>query len=339
MEHEQSYPDPHLHCTPCGSLVNYVDDRTYTFTHKDPNMLSQVLSDKYRVVEEYMVNNKLVINADKTHLVVMGSRKMDTDRQSVRLTAGLHTIVPSVSEKLLGCNIHQNLKWQTHIQNAENSLTRQLTSRLNALQKVSVNACFKTRLSAANGVFMSSLAYLLPLWGGCEGYLIKTLQVLQNRAARQVTKLSWYTPVRKLLSQCNWLSIRQLIFYHSSLTVYRTTKTGVPVYLRQNLTSEHRSEPNRFPARSTRGIAPDIYGVGESGHEEVDSGDESGDSDDEWRQSTGGRGGIGPLVQNSFLVRAAESFNQIPANIRLCRTLPLFKKKLKQWIKLNMPYD
>ena len=46
----------------------------------------------------------------------------------------------------------------------------------------------------------------------------------------------------------------------------------------------------------------------------------------------------GTLVQNIFLVRAAESFNQIPANIRSCGALPLFKKKLKQWIGLNIPH-
>ena len=69
----------------------------------------------------------------------------------------------------------------------KNCLIKRLTSRLNALQKVSVHATFKTRLSAANGVFMSVLAYLIPLWGGCEGYLVKALQVLQNRAARQLT--------------------------------------------------------------------------------------------------------------------------------------------------------
>ena len=188
---------------------------------------------------------------------------------------------------------------------------------------------------------MSTLAYLIPLWGGCEGYLVKVLQVLQNRAARQVTKLSWYTPVRKLLSQCNWLSIRQLIFYHSSLTVYRTTKTGVPVYLRQHLNSDqpnNMTEPNRFPARSTRGIAPEIYGAVESDISGDDSSDEGGDdSDDEWSQGAVG-GGIGTLVQNSFLVRAAESFNQIPANIRSCGALPLFMKKLKQRIRLNIPH-
>ena len=217
--HEQSlsYKQPTMKCEPCGSLVNYVDDGTYTYSHSDPNMLSTMLTSKYKVIEEYMVGNKLVINADKTHLVVMGSKKHEAARQTVELRAGQHLISPSATEKLLGCSINENLKWQTHIQTGESSLMKQLTSRLNALQKVSIHATFKTRLSAANGVFMSVLAYLIPLWGGCEGYLVRAMQVLQNRAARQVTKLNWFTPTRKLLNQCNWLSISQLIFYHSAL--------------------------------------------------------------------------------------------------------------------------
>ena len=44
---------------------------------------------------------------------------------------------------------------------------------------------------------MSVLAYLIPLWGGCEGYLIRAMQVLQNRAARQVTKLNWFISYQK----------------------------------------------------------------------------------------------------------------------------------------------
>ena len=85
------------------------------------------------------------------------------------------------------------------------------------------------------------------------------------------------------------------------------------------------TEPNRFPARSYRGIAPEIYGAAESDLSGDDSIDEGGDdSDDEWSQGAVG-GGIGALVQNSFLVRAAESFNQIPANIKSCGTLRVFK--------------
>ena len=305
-QHEKplSYKQPNTHCTPCGGLVNYVDDGTYTYTNKDPDVLSEVLTDKYKIIEQYMVSNKLVINGDKTHLVVMGTRKMEAARRSVELIAGQHTIRPSETEKLLGCSINQNLKWQSHVQTGESSLTKQLTSRLNALQKVSIHASFKTRLSAANGVFMSSLAYLIPLWGGCEGYLVNALQVLQNRAARQVTKLSWYTPIRRLLNQCNWLSIRQLIFYHSALTVYRTIKTRTPLYLSQQLSTEHP-----YPTRLATGGGVRITGV------------------------------HGGLVNKSFLIRAAQEYNSVPARIRASSSLPTFKQKLKQWVKTNIPLD
>ena len=164
-----------------------------------------------------MVKNKLVINADKTHLVVMGSKAVTRARQAVSMRAGKFMIHPTETEKLLGCNIHQNLKWKFHIQTGENSLIKNLTRKVNALQKVCTHASFKTRLAASNGVFMSTLTYLLPVWGGCEGYLLKSIQILQNKAARQVTRLSRYTPVRRLLSQCNWLSIKQLIFYQSAV--------------------------------------------------------------------------------------------------------------------------
>ena len=129
---ELSYKEPNLHCAPCGGPVNYVDGGTYTIAHKGPAVLSDILSEKYKAIEEYMISNKLVINGDKTHLVVRRSKKMDMDmpRQAVSLQAGPHTILPSKTEKLLGCNINQNLKWQTQIQTGKKSLTKNLTSRL-----------------------------------------------------------------------------------------------------------------------------------------------------------------------------------------------------------------
>ena len=32
----------------CGELVGYVDDGAYTYEHKDPTVLSRVLSDKFK---------------------------------------------------------------------------------------------------------------------------------------------------------------------------------------------------------------------------------------------------------------------------------------------------
>ena len=62
-----------------------------------------------------MNNNKLVINPDKTHIMVMGSRKSAVLRQQVSMMAGEFLIKPSETETLLGANIHQSLKWNQHL--------------------------------------------------------------------------------------------------------------------------------------------------------------------------------------------------------------------------------
>ena len=46
--------------------------------------------------------NKLVINPDKTHLMVMASKKNDRKRMEVSMKAGEFTINPTETEKLLG---------------------------------------------------------------------------------------------------------------------------------------------------------------------------------------------------------------------------------------------
>ena len=87
--------------------MNYVDDATYSYASDDPRELSDMLNIKYKCIAEYMAANKLVINADKTHLLVMGTPAMGPARQEVQLTAGEHVILPTATEKLLGCNIHE----------------------------------------------------------------------------------------------------------------------------------------------------------------------------------------------------------------------------------------
>ena len=305
--HDQplTYLSPNMQCDDCGGLVNYVDDATYSVASSNPAELSEKLSETYKCIASYMDANKLVINADKTHLLVMGTPAMSVARQQVQLQAGEHVITPSATEKLLGCNIHQNMKWGHHIQNSEQSLTRQLTSRVNALCKLSVNATFKTRLMAANGAFMSVLMYLVPLWGGTEQYLLRSLQVLQNRAARCVTKQSWFTPTRQLLKQCGWMSVRQLVQYHSILQVQKVLKAGTPLYLSSKLTTDHP-----YPTRqaTTGGI-----------------------------RLTGNNSGLSSLAQKSFLGRAPNTLNSIPAEIRTAPSLLVFKKKLQVWIQQNVP--
>ena len=98
-----------------------------------------------------------------------------------------------------------NLKSTKYIQNSEKSLIRQLTTRLGALKVLSGAATFKNRLMVANGIFCSKLIFQICLWGGTEDFLLSSLQIVQNKAARVVAKKGIYTPLADLLRECGWL--------------------------------------------------------------------------------------------------------------------------------------
>ena len=75
----------------------------------------------------------------------------------ITLDTGNEIIEPIFTEKLLGGHITNDFKWNEHIRDNEKSLFRQLTSRINALSKISKTSSFETRKLIANGSVMSIL--------------------------------------------------------------------------------------------------------------------------------------------------------------------------------------
>ena len=94
-----------------------------------------------------------------------------------------------------------------------NCALKKLGQRLSAIKKICNVADFKTRKMMTNGLFMSKLAYLMPLWGGCQKFLISSLHFMQNKAAGYVTKKDIFTPTKVLLKHCGWLSVNQMVFF------------------------------------------------------------------------------------------------------------------------------
>ena len=157
----------------------------------------------------YLANNRLKLNDDKTHLLIMTTKqKQRIMNIDVQITTQNEEIKPIKTEKLLGIQIQDDMKWTEYIQNNDKSLLKQLTSRLNALKMISWIASFKIRLMIANGIFCSKLIFQISLWGGTENYVLQALHVVQNKAARCVARRGKYTPVADLLTQCGWLIVK-----------------------------------------------------------------------------------------------------------------------------------
>ena len=219
------------HCNDCGGLCCFADDSTFTVSSQDQDTLEEKLNVKYEVMAKYLGNNKLKLNDDKTHLLIMTTKHK---RRLMNIQTTIFTDqeeIKPIKTELLGIYIQDDLKWNEYIQNNGKSLLRQLSTRLNALRIISNVASFKARLMIGNGIFMSKLIFQISLWGGAEDYLLNSLQVVQNKAARFITKKGKYTPIPELLKQCAWLSVRQSIFYHSVILIYKTLSTTNPKYI------------------------------------------------------------------------------------------------------------
>ena len=254
----------------------------------------QLQSGQYEIICKYMAAKKLVINADKTHLLVLGTRGMAENRNLVSMQADEHTIRPSKQEKLLGCIVSDNLKWRHHILENEQSMVRQLTSRVNGLSMITLKADFKTKLMVANGLVISKVCYLIQLWGGCEGYLLKVLQVQVNKAARCVTGLSGFTSTKKLMDKCGWLTVKQLVVYQTTILVHKTLQTRRPLYLHTRFSTDYSYSTRQYSTGCIR-------------------------LDETYRCRS-------DLPETSFRHRGAHHCIALPAQIRTSR-------KLKSWLK------
>ena len=100
--HSVNYQEPITNCKEDGEMVNFVDDGTVYVADKDPQTISDKLSEHYSKIEQYMHANMLVINSDKTHLLVMaGQGSVSAKRTEVQVRAGPDTIEQSSNEKFL----------------------------------------------------------------------------------------------------------------------------------------------------------------------------------------------------------------------------------------------
>ena len=141
----------------------------------------------------------------------------------------------------------------------------------------------------------------MPVWSGCQEFLISALQICQNKAARVVVNKDFSTPVAQLLKECGWRSVRQEMFYLTVLQVHKTLKIGAPVYLFNKLT-------------------------------------EDGQYQRDTRQARGSTIRQGPSFQTKlgFRWRGATCYERIPSSIRNEPKLGKFKKRLNEWVKSNI---
>ena len=231
-----------------SDVDSYADDTTLTATAKTVSEIGIKLTSDCARVSNWMSSNRLKLNPDKTHIMTLGTaERLRILQEPVKVTMDQILLEedPKKSEILLGCHIQTNLKWHQHIEN----LLGKLKNRLVGLMKIRFILPFHLRKTISEGLFNSVLIYCLPLFGGMSVGDMKELQVMQNKVARIVTTMPPRSERSTMYKKLGWLTINQLVFYHTAIQVFK---------IRSNNEPEHLASILRLDSRNRRILIPNV---------------------------------------------------------------------------------
>ena len=221
-------------------MDQYADDSTVTATGENIEEINQSLDINCAIVSNWMAENKLKLNAEKTHILTLGTRErlsMPGNKVSVCMDGIWLQESQEGCEDLLGCVISANLKWHNQVK----ELLKKLKKRLAGLAHIKFVLAYNFRKTVSEGLFTSVLAYCLPLYGGCGLEEIRDIQILQNKAAQLVTHSPPRSNRNVMFDKLGWLTVHQLIRYFTLLAVFRIRMTGEPEYFAASLCNDNRN--------------------------------------------------------------------------------------------------
>ena len=246
------------------------------------------------MIKKWMTVNFLKLNDDKTEFILFISQYARVSFPSASIKVGDGTVLPVKCVRNLGAFFDSHLNMVDHISQMAKAgyyhlrriksirkfLTKEATERI-------VHAFITSKLDTNNGLLY-----------GIDDCQLKSLEMLQNSAARLVTGAGKYDGITPILNQLHWLPIKARIIFKTLLFVYKCLHDMAPAYL-----SDHINFVNH--GKSLRSKDLGVLYVPRS------------------RINTGDR---------AFSICGPRIWNKLPTHIHKAPTLEAFKKKLKTYL-------
>ena len=232
-------------CRKCGTITVYADDSTYCISSKSREFNQEKIRRILDRMNGFLRENELVLNQSKTTIVecMLSQRRIRNPGPPPKLSViddqgNRKDIIDNGKVRILGMNLAANLTWISHLETGPKALLPAVRRQLGALQHLRKFIPSSCRKLLANTLLMSKLTYLMPIWGGATPNHISKVQIVQNKIARWVTGKRKRTRIKELLQACDWMSINNMIRFHSTLMIWKMVQTRKPGHLSAKLNIE-----------------------------------------------------------------------------------------------------
>jgi hypothetical protein len=246
-------------------------------------------------ISQWMSENKLKLNSDKTELMVFSSAWQKHKVAPISLHIGDDTVSPAAKVKNLGVFFDPHLTMEKHI----NSICQSSAYHLRNIGKIEKYLTKESLLKVIHAFVSSRLDCNNSLLFGLPDKQIKKLQRLQNSAARIVTKTRKDEHITPHLINLHWLPVRYRIDFKILTLTYKCLHSEAPQYLSDLL------QIKELPRVLRSSTAPSLVVPAP---------------------------GTTHYKDRAFSSAAPVLWNKLPAEIRTIQTLDSFKASVKTYL-------
>jgi hypothetical protein len=230
-----------LYTSPLGMIIKkyqlhyhlYADDTQLYMAFKPAkchaDLSVQLIEQCIKDICSWMTNNNLKINDNKTEIMIMGKRQQRCKLSFSPLKIGSSMIEPGETSSVrnLGVWFDSELSMSKHVTNVCQAAHFHLRN-LGSIRKYLT----RTVSEQLTHAFVSSkLDYGNALLYGIPATLLNKLQLIQNTAARIVTRTGKYEHITPVLKHLHWLPVRERIVFKILLVTFKAINNQAPNYI------------------------------------------------------------------------------------------------------------
>ena len=274
----------------------YADDtQIYISTKPNTTLPPTSLTACLQDIRSWMSRNFLKLNGSKTEVLLIGSKNTLSKAQTTTIPNIIIDGFPvpfSTQVKSLGVILDSTLSFAPHIKN----ITRSAFFHIRNISRLRPSLSQPSTEVLIHAFVTSRIDYCNSLLSGLPTKLLNRLQIIQNSAARIITRTKSSDHITPVLIQLHWLPVHFRIDYKNLLLTYKALHNLAPTYL-SDLLHEYT------PSRSLRSSSAGLLTVPTS------------------RLST--------LGARAFSCTAPRLWNSLPPHIRHSDSITTFKSHLK----------
>lgn len=214
-----------------SSVVDlYADDSTFYNFDYDINQLKNNLQSSLESLHKWCKQNGMVINIDKTKVMLITSRQKRKCLQDPNLALRYNNIDIKMTtcDKILGVHVDEHLIWNSHIQ----QVCKKISSYLWLLSKIRTFLSTEHRLLYYKAYIKPHFDYCSVIWSNTSSSNINKLNSLQRRACKLILSHEYYG-LTEALRRLDILSFDQSVFLNKAKIMYKVHNNLAPSYLQE----------------------------------------------------------------------------------------------------------